>query len=109
MGVPGKATIGRDGYVEYIRSNAWKAVRKRFIASKLPKICQGCGKHWGHGDHLHHRTYKNLGSERLMDLVPLCEPCHKFVHEYANQTGRDLWFATKRACKILRQKRNEAH
>jgi len=49
--------------------------------------------------HLHHRTYKNLGAERLMDLVPLCAGCHAEVHRlHADLVWRrrGLWAATKR-------------
>lgn len=56
--------------------------------------------------HLHHRTYKNLGHERLMDLVPLCPKCHADVHRLHRDPiwkRRGLWYATKRVRK-LRQK-----
>lgn len=99
MGAPGRATVSAAGYREYIRSPQWRAVRQRFIASKLPKVCAACGKPWGHGDHLHHRTYKNLGNERLMDLVPLCPGCHRRVHDLYDADPRwrrrGLWYATK--------------
>lgn len=52
---------------------------------------------------MHHRTYKNLGAERLMDLVPLCQRCHVKVHQlYDNDLRwrrRGLWYATKAALK----------
>lgn len=51
--------------------------------------------------HLHHRTYQNLGKERLMGLVPVCPTCHELVHpihctepKYARG---GLWAATKEA------------
>lgn len=74
MGVPGKATVTRAGYRAYINSPAWRAVRERYWASKMPKVCYVCGCPRRPGMHLHHRTYKNLGNERLMDLVPVCPP-----------------------------------
>lgn len=96
---PGKATVSPKDYEKYIRSSAWRAVRKRYIESKLPKACGGCKKPWGKGDHLHHRTYKNLGNERLMDLVPLCQPCHAQVHQlydsHPKWRQRGLWYATR--------------
>lgn len=95
----GNATVDRSDYNAYIRSSAWRAVRKRYIASKLPKICAGCKTPWGAGDHLHHRTYKNLGNERLMDLVPLCQPCHVKVHALYDSDPKyrrkGLWYTTK--------------
>jgi predicted HNH restriction endonuclease len=53
--------------------------------------------------HLHHRTYKNLGNERLNDLVPLCPDCHDRVHALHRSDPRwkraGLWAATKAARK----------
>lgn len=70
-------------------------MRSRYFASKLPKECYGCGAGWRPGFELHHRTYKNLGAERLMDLVLMCPGCHAEVHRLSRSDGRDLWSATK--------------
>jgi 5-methylcytosine-specific restriction endonuclease McrA len=86
-------------YQTYIRSAAWRRVRQRYINSRLSMTCAGCGKPWGKGDHLHHRTYKNFGNENLRDLVPLCEPCHVEVHRLYDSDPkwkrRGLWYATR--------------
>lgn len=99
MSAPGKATVTKAGYREYIQSKEWQAVRKRYWASKMPKECYGCGKPKHPGMHLHHRTYKNLGNERLMDLVPVCQPCHRDIHYLYDSDPkwkqRGLWYATK--------------
>lgn len=99
MGVPGKATVTKAGYSEYIQSPAWRKVRDRYWASKLPKECFGCGIERHKGMHLHHRTYKNLGNERLMDLVPMCQQCHQDVHDLYESDPKwkryGLWSATK--------------
>ena len=99
MGVPGKATVTPQGYRAYIQSNAWRAVRERYWDSKMPKNCFGCNKPRHKGMHLHHRTYKNLGNERLMDLVPVCKECHEDIH-YLYESDpkwkqRGLWYATR--------------
>ena len=65
-----RRTVDRDGYAEYIQSEAWQEVRRRFWASKLPKECYCCGQEDGPKD-LHHRTYKNLGNETLGTLCPV--------------------------------------
>ena len=89
-----RRAVDRDGYAEYIRSEAWQEVRRRFWASRLPKECYCCGREDGPKD-LHHRTYKNLGNERLMDLVPLCRSCHMRVHEMVRGNARlHLWGTT---------------
>lgn len=84
-------------YADHIRSPAWRATRERYWRSKMPKDCYVCGAPRRKGMHLHHRTYKNLGRERLMDLVPVCPPCHDAVHAIQRATGVDLWRATKSA------------
>ena len=89
-----RRTVEPAGYREYIQSEAWQEVRRRFWASRLPKECYVCGSGEGPKD-LHHRTYKNLGSERLMDLVPLCRRCHVEVHALHDRKPRlSLWGAT---------------
>lgn len=67
----------RMTYNEYIRSDAWQEKREAFRRSKLKKKCF-CGERQVD---LHHRSYKNLGNERLMDLVPLCRKHHILTHE----------------------------
>ena len=104
MGNPGQRTISRSEYASYIASAAWRATRERYWSSKLPSCCYCCGRPRHAGMHLHHRTYKNLGNERLMDLVPLCESCHQEVHYLHKNDPKckrlGLWYATKRARKI---------
>lgn len=110
MGVPGKATVDRLGYREYIQSAAWRSKRERYWSSGLPKECYVCGGPRRPGMHLHHRTYKNLGNERLMDLVPVCPPCHDLVHALHQEQvykRKGLWYATKEARKRTRR-RSEA-
>lgn len=102
MGVPGDRTVDRNGYAAYIRSSAWRSVKKRYRESRLPQKCLVCGDTQFD---LHHRTYKNLGAERLMDLVPLCRKHHEAVHSLQKQNPRlDLWKATKVVIKKSRRR-----
>jgi len=95
VGNPGRRTVQPAGYAAYIRSPEWAAVRRRYWASKLPKVCYCCGV-GGQPLDLHHRTYKNLGQERLMDLLPLCRRCHGAVHDLVDEIGwAKLWGAAK--------------
>jgi 5-methylcytosine-specific restriction endonuclease McrA len=89
-----RRSVDRAGYREYIHSEMWQKVRRRFWASRLPKSCYVCGREDGPKD-LHHRTYKNLGNENLRDLVPLCRRCHDEVHALYDSNPRlSLWGAT---------------
>ena len=100
-----RRTVDRGGYAEYIRSEAWQEVRRRFWASRLPKECYCCGREDGPKD-LHHRTYKNLGNEHLRDLVPLCRECHDRVHEMVRRKpSLHLWGATN----MLRRERHPVY
>lgn len=85
-------------YQEYITSRHWRAVRERYFNSKLPKVCEVCKCEQVD---LHHRTYKNLGHERLMDLVPLCRKHHQGVHDSRNM---NLWKSTQTYCRNERKK-----
>lgn len=104
MGVPGVATVQKTDYVSYIKSPAWRATRKRYWDSGLPDDCYCCGVPRHPGMHLHHRTYKNLGAERLMDLVPVCQGCHDEIHRLHRGEERwkrkGLWFVTKHVRKL---------
>ena len=106
MSAPGKRTVERYDYNAYIASPQWRATRERYWASKLPKECWVCDAPRKPGMHLHHRTYKNLGNEHLRDLVPVCGPCHEYIHALAEEMygGRtkNLWKATTSA----RRRRN---
>jgi hypothetical protein len=91
-------------YDEYIVSAAWRATRARYWASRMPTDCGVCGIGRQPGMHLHHRTYKNLGCERLMDLVPLCPRCHELTHEIRRLRGSPLWGAHVYARRYIFQK-----
>jgi 5-methylcytosine-specific restriction endonuclease McrA len=101
----GRATVDAAGYSDYINSDAWREVRRRYWASKMPKDCYVCGRSRHPGMHLHHRTYKNLGNERLMDLVPVCPECHEEIHRLCRELRRSLWHVTK----IARKRHHAAH
>jgi len=114
MGIPGRATISRHDYRAYIQSSAWRRVRARYWASKLPQTCYVCDAARSPGMHLHHRTYKNLGTERLMDLVPVCPTCHDLIHEAHKTipaaTRNGPWGATKYVrAEVQRQRKRRAH
>ncbi len=83
-------------YKEYLQSDHWKATKKRYYASRK-KECWVCGSTVGID--LHHKTYANLGRERIHDLVPLCRNHHEQFHR-ENGLG-DKGKKTKRFVKKL--------
>lgn len=95
----GHRTVDRAGYSEYIQSDAWKAKRRQYFARTKEPRCYVCEKSGVPLD-LHHKTYKNLGNERMMDLVPVCRNCHELIHRmYAERTNRNdgIWQITNKA------------
>ena len=63
-------------YPEYLASPAWK--KKRDVVMLRDNHRCACG---AKAEHVHHKTYDNVGKEPLYDLVPLCEKCHDRYHE----------------------------
>jgi len=99
-------------YYKYIQSDRWQEKRSQYYSSKMNNLfsmngswkCICCMKSNIPLD-LHHRTYKRLGNERLLDLVTVCRECHEMIHEhYKNDksTRRSLWKSTKVIKKIMK-------
>jgi hypothetical protein len=84
-------------YYQYIRSDAWRAVKIRYLKSALPNDCFVCRKPWSNAFHFHHRSYERLGREWLTDIVPVCRPCHALIHRIVDEIGMNLWEATSAA------------
>lgn len=92
-------------YREYLRSPEWKATKIKYLKSRLPKECGVCGAAWNNAMQFHHKTYKRLGNEWLMDIVPVCDPCHLLIHEvHAKRNFRNLWGCLKGAKNELRKR-----
>lgn len=62
-------------YYTYITSQKWKDKKLHWI-KLFGNICI-CGNI---GENLHHRHYKNLGTEPPHQLILLCKNCHMLVH-----------------------------
>ena len=93
----GRRTVAKgEEYFAYLKSPDWKAIRLRYLCSKLPKECFVCRKPWSSSFHFHHRTYKNLGCEKLSDIVPVCPDCHQKIHDHQKRIGDTLWEATSK-------------
>lgn len=99
--------LSRIDYASYIISNDWMLVKKRYLNSNLPKDCYCCGKLYGtYRIEFHHRTYKRLGRERLIDIVPVCRDCHQLIHDTRSSLSIDLWSSTK---KVRKKRRGKQH
>lgn len=102
--------LGYRSYTEYLRSEHWRALRRRFfakswrVASMRERFGTTCCEFCGCTDRpveLHHRTYKRLGREKLTDLVLLCGDCHSTVHRTHRRNGGSIWGATKQVARQI--------
>jgi hypothetical protein len=100
------AQLGYSSYQEYLASNHWAELRRRFYASKLSSrtvegehCCRACLRDdvWLS---VHHLTYKRIGRERLKDLMLVCDPCHKSIHRSGHKGS--LWSQSNRVVRVKR-------
>lgn len=73
-------------YAAYLASAGWRW-RRGVILVLGGGECARCG---GEASHVHHRSYKHRGAEKLNELEPLCEVCHDAEHDddrYAKAMG----------------------
>ncbi len=68
--------LGFKKYQEYLASDHWQTIRREYAESGLAQDC-ACGAHY---TALHHTTYDRLGYERLTELRPVCNRCHRKIH-----------------------------
>ena len=60
-------------YKRYLQSDKWSEIRQSVIERDNFK-CAVCDS--PDNLHVHHLTYKNVGSEKDEDLITLCRDCH---------------------------------
>ena len=65
-------------YIDYLATDEWK--KKRDERLKIGNgICQACLT--APATEVHHMNYYRIGSENpLTDLVSVCHPCHRKIH-----------------------------
>lgn len=68
----------RGQYNRYIKSPIWSKKRKEAFLFH-GKFCHKCTNTTNL--QVHHLTYENIFNEKMEDLMILCKPCHKRVHE----------------------------
>lgn len=70
-------------YAEYLKTHHWKVI-SRAARDHYGDCCIFCGSETD--THVHHRTYKRLGGERIGDLTVLCSECHGRFHGHTDDT-----------------------
>ena len=85
-------------YSEYLRSRHWADLKRKYWKSRLPKVCIVCGRSDGYFD-FHHKTYKRIGREWLMDVGLAHRGCHLDTHDVirsSNSSRINLWNAHRK-------------
>lgn len=82
--ISGYRQLGFSSYYAYLQSPHWLTFKARYNASGRSKKCAICKSR---KTQLHHRTYERLGSERLDDVIPLCQEHHESVHLWLDHHG----------------------
>lgn len=69
----------------YLSSRHWKQKRKEAYYFYKGQ-CQRCGDYIQLSvANIHHRTYKNMGKEKMTDLILYCNRCHRCIHNGRKQ------------------------
>lgn len=70
--------IERKQYRSYLKSQKWQSQKDKLFTSRRKYQCEVCRslEHL----HVHHKSYKRVGAEKLSDLCYLCAACHQFLH-----------------------------
>lgn len=72
-------------YHRYLETPAWKAKRDR-VMRRAGGTCEACGV--ARATEVHHLTYERVFEEPLFDLVAICGPCHRRIHEIEKERRR---------------------
>lgn len=93
---------------DYIKTPHWRKFSKSILDDE-DCVCEICGKNRWNGVyirgkkkgkrkrtcqfHIHHKNYNHLGEENRSDVLSLCAPCHKTVHdiEMLSRTRQGIW------------------
>ena len=93
----------QEQYKKYIKTDEWKSIRD-FVLSRDNYTCKCCNRSQQEIDEyndkkgkklislvVHHKTYKNLFNEvetDYKDLITLCGPCHRAIHQAPSNRNR---------------------
>ena len=80
-------------YKKYLRSDYWKKIKNQVLErdNNRCRLCNSKEKL-----HVHHRTYDNLGNEKLEELITLCKKCHYITHKVNPHLSYQVYCDNKR-------------
>jgi 5-methylcytosine-specific restriction endonuclease McrA len=93
-------------YLDYLKSPEWASTKRRAFAKHGYRCarCEATSKL-----HVHHKTYKRLGRERLSDLEILCSDCHEKQHKITREVIRGREFKVKQLKDAERPRQKRRH
>ena len=77
----------------------WLEQYKRILEVYIPSACARCrmrGNNWKHygGDFEPHHPFKRTTREFCCVVVPLCEECHRWIHDNSSAAKEEGWFTS---------------
>jgi hypothetical protein len=66
-------------YAAYLLTNHWRTLRAKIYDLRKHK-CERCKKEIKLY-HVHHKSYKHIGFERIGELMLVCYECHEILHK----------------------------
>lgn len=79
-------------YAEFLLSDHWKTCVAKANTRTCYDHCEFCNRK---RDHLHHATYKHLGTKsELMGVYPVCKEHHQMIHELSKESKLSVRLVT---------------
>jgi 5-methylcytosine-specific restriction endonuclease McrA len=81
--------MDKTSYGKYLKIDCWQLRRSAYLRQR-GKQCELCGaqEEFIRGTvQVHHLTYARLGSETDLDLIAVCDACHRAMHGITGGTN----------------------
>lgn len=62
---------------EYLKSDEWKLLRETVMSAGCDCQCCKIKK----ASDVHHLVYRNIVDITVNDVIPVCRPCHEYIHQ----------------------------
>jgi hypothetical protein len=83
------ALTRQSTYLWYLGTAFWRERRERCM-KRAKGTCEWCKKR--RATQVHHLTYMRVFNELPTDLVALCDPCHRNVHQLKPANDNQIAF-----------------
>jgi hypothetical protein len=84
--------LGDLTYIEYLKSDHWKELKKKAISRPNYQKCEFCNSE---KIELHHTSYKYILTKfELRNIISVCRYHHQEIHDYSNDKKVSVRIAT---------------